>query len=71
MFSAQKEFKIGADVKVRIHLSDNHNIAITINNFEAVVRNYCKSGSFYINLQYEIQNQSCDVITPQVNVAAI
>lgn len=70
-FVVQKVFKTDPDLRVRIHLSDNHSTPINLRNFETVVRHHCRSGSFYINVQYKIMQQNCDIITSQVLFVSI
>lgn len=62
VFTAQKKFKINYDISVSVLLKDNYGTKIHTEEFCAVVRNFSKSGSFYINLEFDvIENNSTHV----------
>lgn len=67
-FSAQSKFNINGDLRVSVLLSDNFHTKISKDDFCDIVRNFCKSGSFYVNLEYEIIQQNPAHVTKEVSV---
>lgn len=61
-----EKFLINFDVKHNIHLYNNNEATIEKSQFGKVVKNYCKSASFFIHLIATPQKQDFPAITPEV-----
>lgn len=48
-------FQINDDAIINVNLVDNLQTPITENIFGEIIENYSKSGSFYINFNYDAQ----------------
>lgn len=55
---AQTKFNINGDMRVSVTLSDNFRTKMDKDNFCDIVRNFSKSGSFYVNLEYVVVQQN-------------
>lgn len=63
-FLGAEKFNIPSDQKMLIQLFDQESTAIKKEDFETIVRNFHRSGSFHIRLEVHVKET---VITPSVS----
>lgn len=63
---AQVKFNINGDMRVSVMLTDNLRTKIDKDDFCDIVRNFSKSGSFYVNLEYVVVQQNTARVTIEV-----
>lgn len=68
IFTVQDKFQINGDLRVSIQLLDNVRTPIPLDEFKDVVCNYRKSGSFYVNVECEVCQQTGATVTTTVSL---
>lgn len=66
LFTAQTKFKLNSEMRVSVLLKDNYGTKIHTEEFCAIVRNFSKSGSFYINLEFDVIDNNATHVSKEV-----